>query len=223
MLGHTAIAHLVAPIWVRRDRAVAAMLARFALAERGSHLTMRWAAEHTSSPARRALYLLHAVDEARHARMFERRARELGHLDDGADADAEDLFHTLGETAFLAFVTLAEGRGKREFEGYKRALAARGDDKTASLFDAILTDERRHQSYSLELLVASSGSVLGARIQMIRVTLWEAWRSVRRASAALGRLLYALVASLLYLLVLPLFAFWVKKKRPLVSGWVDRR
>lgn len=223
MLGHTAIAHLVAPMWVRRDRAVAAMLARFALAERGSHLTMRWAAEHTSSPTRRALYLRHALDELRHARMFERRAGELGYGGESADADAEDLFEALGETGFLAFVTLAEGRGGREFEGYKRALAARGDDKTASLFEAILTDERRHQSYSLGLLVESAGSRLRARAWMVRVALWEAWRSVRRSSAALGSLLYALVASLLYLLVLPLFALYVKKKRPVRAGWTLRR
>ena len=64
---------------------------------------------------------------------------------------------------------------------------------------------------------------LAARAWMVRVALWEAWRSVRRSSAALGSLLYALVASLLYLLVLPLFALYVKKKRPVRAGWAPRR
>jgi rubrerythrin len=223
MLGHAAIAYLVAPIRVRRDRAVAEMLGRFALAERGSYLTMRWAAERTRSAERSALYLRHAVDESRHARMFERRARELGLAVDGAEADAEDLFETLGETGFLAFVTLAEGRGRREFDGYRKALASRGDEKTASLFEAILVDETRHESYSGALLVLAVGSRFMARLWVIRIALWEAWRSLRRASAFVGSLFYAVVASLLYVVVLPVFALYVKRKRPIRAGWIERR
>lgn len=225
MLGHTAVAHLVAPVRVRSARAVAAMLARFALAERGSYLTMRWAAERAPCPERRALYLRHAVDEARHARMFERRARELGLPAgaDGADADAEDLFEALGETGFLAFVALAEGRGRREFEGYRRALAARGDDRTAALFEAILTDERRHEAYAGELLVRLAGSSSSARLRIARVALWETWRGVRRGSAALGAALYAALASALYLIVLPVFALHVRRARPPRAGWTPPR
>jgi rubrerythrin len=195
------------------------MLGRFAAAERGSHLTMRWAAERAASPERRALYLRHACDEARHARMFDRRARELGLAGEGADADAEDLFEALGETGFLAFVALAEGRGRREFEGYRRALAGRGDDRTAALFEAILADERRHEAYSRELLERLAGSRLRARLWIARVALWETWRSIRRANAAIGAALYAALASALYVVVLPAFALHVRRARPPRAGW----
>lgn len=219
MLGHTAVAHLVAPLRVRRDPAVAAMLWRFAAAERGSHLTMCWAAARADCPERRALYLRHAVDEARHARMFERRARELGYEGDAAEADAEDLFETLGEIGFLAFVTLAERRGRREFEGYRRALAARGDARTAALFDAILADEQRHEAYSGELLARLSGSAGAARRRVVRVALWETWRGIRRANAALGAAMYAALAAILYVVVIPVFALYVRWTRPPRAGW----
>ena len=224
VLGHTALAELTAPFRVRGDSGVARMLFRFALAERGSYLTMRWAAELTENPGRRALYLRHALDELRHSHMFERRARELGvGMGDVTDADAEDLFTTLGEHSFLAFVTLAESRGKREFEGYRRALEARGDTRSAAVFSALLDDETRHASYSRELLDEMSRSRGWATFSIVRVALWETWRSVRRSSAALGVGLYAVLASVLYLLVIPPIWFWLRRARPASARWIDRR
>lgn len=224
MLGHTAIAEITAPFRVRRELGVARMLFRFALAERGSYLTMRWAAERTQSPERRALYLKHALDELRHAHMFERRARELGVLGgDITDADAEDLFDKLGEKGFVAFVTLAESRGKREFEGYKKALEARGDSRSAAVFSAILPDETRHAGYSRALLEELTASPWGARFEIVKVALWETWRGIRRTSAAIGAGLYAVLASILYLVVLPPLWLFMKKARPTSPRWIDRR
>lgn len=51
------------------------MLLAFARAERSSLYDMMEAANSTSDIGRKAQYLAHAVDEARHAKMFTLRAR----------------------------------------------------------------------------------------------------------------------------------------------------
>src|SRR5688572_25348540 len=85
------------------------MLLGFSLAEHASMLDLRAAAAKSPSPARRAKYLRHSLDEARHARMYAQRAAELRRARGKEpiftpQADTEDLFERLGEVAFLAFV-----------------------------------------------------------------------------------------------------------------------
>jgi hypothetical protein len=188
----------------------AAKLYEFALAEHESMLEMREAAALSGEPARRALYLRHALDEARHAAMFFRRAaeifRELGR--EGPPPlrpSSERLFERLGEEGFLAFVHRGERRGRGQFEAWRDALSRPGRDaKTAALFAAIVGDERRHESYTRELLAGVAGGERGARRALRRAALWEAWRRWRRLGRALALAAYSASMLALYALAAPL-------------------
>src|SRR5258706_4060133 len=115
--------------WPRRE---VRLLRSFARAEASSVLDMLLAARSTPSAARRAFYLRHALDEARHARMFAARADQLavergGTPAGAARADYEALFERLGEVAFLAFVHRGERRGRKQFEAHRDHFARSGD------------------------------------------------------------------------------------------------
>lgn len=178
------------------------MLERFARTELGSSSIMRWAAAATASPARRAAYLRHALDEERHARLFAARARKLGVSPGPLIADADDVYRSLGERRFVAFVHRAETRGAREFEAYERAHRARGDTKTAALFALLLRDERRHVEYSKGLFA----ELAVGRGTLAWVAAWEAVRAARRSARAVLGTLHGLVMFVLYAAVLP---FWL--------------
>lgn len=220
MVGlHTLAAWALAPWLARREGAAARALHRFAHAEQGSELTLRWAAQRASTAELRAQLLRHALDEGRHARAFGKRAAELwpaGHPPPVV-ADAEDLHAAVGEARFFAFVTLAEGRGCREFSGYRRAFEAGGDARTAALLGAIVADEQRHESYAAEALLALSGE-RQARSHLRRVALWEAWRSFRRAGRSLADGLFRALMALLYLTLVPPLVPLVRATRPLRPG-----
>jgi hypothetical protein len=206
-----ALVRLVTPIVWRVPGHGARKLYGFAKAEQGSRIDLLQAAHHTTSLARRALYLRHALDETRHAGMFWRRATELCIAEERAPfppplADTEDLFERLGEPGFLAFVHRGEQRGRRQFELYARHFGRRGDARTRALFEAILGDEHRHERYTRELLVELAGSERAARGELRRAALWEAWRSWRRAGRALAEAIYALAMIAIYLVAGPIAA-----------------
>lgn len=200
------LARLLRPFRWRNPRATARMLLAFARAERSSWFDMMEAANGTGDPSRKAQYLAHAVDEARHAKMFTLRALELD-PSRAADpslfhADFEHLFTRLGEAKFLAFVHLGEKRGRAQMRLFRDELqalegTARADPKTKALLDAVMVDEARHESYSLELARRLGGSFGAARF-------WELRRDWLRAGGAVTGLVYAASMSLLYLLLFPL-------------------
>lgn len=201
-----ALAALSRPLRWRSRRATARMLLAFARAERSSHFDMMEAANRTLDPARQALYLRHAVDEARHGEMFTLRALELWPALAAEEAlhraDFEHLFSRLGESRFIAFVHHGERRGRAQMLRYRDELKAlegtpRADPKTRALLDAVLVDEARHEAYSAELMAVLGTTALPARA-------WELWRSWRRAGAALTGLLFTAAMSALYLLLFPL-------------------
>jgi rubrerythrin len=230
-------ASLLAPLAWRVPGHPARMLHGFARAEQGSMLDLQAAANLTPSPARRGLYLRHALDERRHAGMFARRAAEIGRAEQRigegeraapeADpvwaspvvADTEDLYERLGEVAFLAFVHLGEARGRRQFAAHVRTCRSIGDARTASLFEAIDTDEARHERYSVALLVELAGGERAARRALRRVRAWEAWRLFRRAGRAIAGRVYAAAMLVLFVAVAP-FALLVRVVRPARAGWV---
>ena len=63
-------------VW-RSPRRAARILFSFAHAEAASRVDLIVAAQLTASPVRRALYVRHALDEARHAKLFSLRSAEL--------------------------------------------------------------------------------------------------------------------------------------------------
>lgn len=183
---------------------------------------MRWAAAQTRSAERRAQYLRHALDEARHARVFQRRARELASpVVEEPDADAEDLFALLGERRFIAFVTMSEGRARREFEGYARAFLAKGDLRTAAVFRGIIAEEVHHERYSRAILDAMYPSAARAKLAIAWVSGWELWRSARRAARLGARGLYFALMSVLFFAVVPPFSWLVRRARPTKTGWIS--
>jgi hypothetical protein len=198
-------------------------LFEFGLAEHGSWLDLMAAARLSPSPERRALYLRHALDEGRHRRMFARRSSELREQEGRPPlgmprADFEDLFERLGERRFLAFIHLGERRGRAQFETYRDWFRARGDDKSASLFEAILEDEQRHESYSRQLLVELCGDDRAARRALLRARAWEAWRSFRRAGRALAVGVEWLLLMALFVAIAPV-ALALRALRPARPGW----
>jgi hypothetical protein len=217
-------AALLAPLAWRVPGHAARMLHGFARAEQGSMIDMLAAANLTPSPARRALYLRHALDEGRHAGMFARRSAELRRAGGRAPlgpvlADTEQLFERLGEARFLAFVHLGEARGLAQFEAHIRACRRGGDDRSAALLEAISADETRHERYTGELLAELSGGARGARRAVRRARLWEAWRLWRRAGRWVSARVYAALMLALFVAVAP-FALLVRLLHPARPGWV---
>jgi rubrerythrin len=217
------LARLVNPLVWRIPGHGARKLASFARAEEGSRIDLLQAAAATPVTARRAQYLRHALDETRHARMFARRSAELrrerGQVPYGRPtADTEELFARLGEVGFLAFVHRGERRGRGQFATYRDHFAARGDDRSAALFEAIMSDEQRHEDYTRALLVELSGGEAEARRALRRAAAWEAWRLWRRAGRFVAARLYAVLMTALYLALAPL-ALVTRIVRPARPGW----
>jgi len=214
------LAALVTPLVWRVPGHGGRKLYGFARAEQASRIDLLLAAQRTPSLARRAAYLRHALDETRHAAMFWRRSTEL-RLDERRApftppvADTEDLFERLGERRFLAFVHRGEQRGRAQFELYARHFGKRGDGRTEALFQAILVDEQRHESYTRALLVELAGGESAARAELRRAALWEAWRMWRRAGRAVAGAIYTIAMMVIYLVTGPIAALGLRAaKRP---------
>lgn len=217
---HVRLATLLAPLTLGSPRRRARLLAAFARAEHASMLDLRLAAAATPSPARKAAYLGHALDEERHARTFAAAAREQGG-DHSVHGDAEDLFARRGEVGFLAFVHHGESRGHRQFA----ALAARaerlGDARLSTLLRAIARDEAQHEAYTRALLVELAGGEPGARRALRRARAWEAWRTFRRVGRATAGIVWTTSMTVLYFALVP-FVLLVRLARPTRRGLVPR-
>lgn len=220
----TLFAALLSPIVWRFRGHAARKLLQFSSAERGSELDLRLAASMTTSNERRAAYLRHALDESRHAAAFAARANDLRSAQGLApvalpEADTESLFAQLGEARFLAFVHRGEARGKAQFIAYRDHFAKLGDDKSRAMFDAILVDEARHESYTRALLVeVLGGDERRARRELRRAAAWEAWRTWRRAGRFVAEKLWLACMVALYIAMAPL-ALLVRLVRPELRGW----
>lgn len=209
---------LSAPWVLGSPRARAEKLRSLAATERGSYLTLQWAAQRTESNVRAALYLRHAADEARHARLFWERAQTIEPASAPLRADGEDLYGALGEREFLAFLTHGERRGREQFEIYERYFRSHGLAEDAELFARVAADERHHESYSSKLLTEQAGTEVEARRSLRRVRRWEAWRTWRRVGRAAALRLYTVLIWALFPLILP----YALALRPLLgsrAGW----
>ena len=187
-------------------------------------IDLKAAARLTPSAERRAAYVRHLLDESRHARLFTRRSAELRATDGKPSfgsprADTEDLFANLGEIRFLAFVHRGETKGCQQFEEYRDWLRAHGDERTGAIFESILKDERRHMSYTRELLVEMTGSERAARKELRKALTWELWRRWRRGGRFLAEKLYFVVMVAFSFLLAP-FAVLVRLTRQPKTGWV---
>ena len=200
----------------RRSR-TARLLLGFAATEQQSQIELRQAAAACSDVRRRAMYLRHALDEARHARaFFEQASKILQAHGEGTvfpTAPSEELFGRLGETRFVAFVARGERQGRIEFEVYGRLLRKRGQGELAALFEGLVKDERQHEAYTARLLGELCGEK-GARSLMRWVGRRYLWSELRRPGRAFSGFVYATSMWLAFWLLAPYSLLFRRFSRP---------
>src|SRR6266496_2129202 len=229
----TAFDRMLAPlhrwIWSDTDRRVQKLL-RFSETETDGGRDILRAAEVTSDPLLRRLYLEHAIDEFRHGVLFRHRAAELlklsasrsgpgfhgdwlapgGHGLDDLQVEGES------DRDMLAFLHLSEKAAASRFTVYRDVM--QHDPPTRAIFEEILHDETFHMNYTL--------------IQLARVApqqhqrhLWRArlsrlWKSYLRVATALAGIFGSILLTIQYFVLLPPFAWLAKRaERREVSGW----
>src|SRR5262250_3031519 len=216
-------------IWSDTDRRVQKLL-HFSETETDGGRDILRAAEVTSDPLLRRLYLEHAIDEFRHGVLFRHRAAALlkdsesrsnngfrgdwlapgGHGLDDLQVDSES------DIDMLAFLHLSEKAAASRFTVYRDVMEH--DPPTRAVFEEILHDETFHMGYTLTQL---------ARVepQRHRRHLWRArlsrlWKAYLRLASGLAGILGSILLTIQYFVLLPPFAWMAKragKRDPL--GW----
>ncbi len=221
---------LVSPLaWKRKD-AERRFLASFSETERGSSVDMLAAAELTERRDLRAKYFIHALDEARHARLFAQRARDFGASPHRAKAALDEartlqthgiiggrsLFERYGELEFLAFVQRAESMAVEQFQTYRDLRLL--DNATDSMLARILQDEHFHVSYARAELERYTREGRGEEVNAaIRRVFWRRpWEAWMRFSLRIGHVVTTAWMTLLYFVVVGPFTLFSKRERP---GW----
>jgi len=207
-------------IWRDTDRRVQKLL-RFGETETDGGRDILRAAEVTSDPLLRRLYLEHAIDEFRHGVLFRHRAAELlrasrsrtnigfqgdwlapgGHGLDDLQVDGES------DQTMLAFLHLSEKAAASRFSVYRDVM--QHDLPTRAIFEEILHDETFHMNYTLTQL---------ARVEPERHKhhLWRArlsrlWKSYLRLATSLAAILGSILLTIQYFVLLPPFAWMAKR------------
>src|SRR5215472_3026642 len=216
-------------IWGDVERRVQKLL-RFSETETDGGRDILRAAELTSDPLLRRLYLEHAIDEFRHGVLFRHRAAALlkvspsqpnsgfqgdwlspgGHGLDDLQVDSES------DTNMLAFLHLSEKAAASRFTVYRDVM--QHDPPTRAIFQEILHDETFHMNYTLTQL---------ARVEPQRHKrhLWRArlsrlWKAYLRLATGLAGILGSILLTLQYFILLPVFAWLAKRAaRREHSGW----
>lgn len=216
-------------IWSDTDRRVQKLL-RFSETETDGGRDILRAAEVTSDPLLRRLYLEHAIDEFRHGVLFRHRAAELlkvsasrfspgfhgdwlapgGHGLDDLEVDGES------DRNMLAFLHLSERAAASRFTVYRDVM--QHDPPTRAVFEEILHDETFHMNYTLMQL---------ARIEPKRHRrhLWWArlsrlWKAYLRLATGLAGILGSMLLTIQYFVLLPPFAWLAKRAAQRErSGW----
>ena len=219
--------------WVWSDPARRARkLFRFCETEADGGRDLCRAAELTSDPLLRRLYLRHAEDEARHATLFRDRGRALlRELPPGAvgfeanwlspgERGLDDLdVSRAGEESLLAFLHLSEKAAAGRFVLYQQVLDS--DPITRDVFREVLEDEAFHMSYTKAQLGRVSRKE-GLRLWQARAS--RLWKTYLRLATAIASLMGTLILRLQYFLVLPVFALLARRsQRREVPGFVKPR
>jgi hypothetical protein len=229
----TGFDRLLAPlhrwIWSDAERRVHKLI-RFGETETDGGRDILRAAEITSDPLLRRLYLVHAIDELRHGVLFRERATSLlpalpssskpgfradwiapgGHGADDLDVDDES------DEAMLAFLHLSEKAAASRFTIYRDVV--KDDPPTCAVFEEILHDETFHMNYTLVQLARVSPRDHKKRIWRARVS--RLWKAYLRTAAALAGVIGGLLLTLQYFVLLPPFAWLARRAaRREPRGW----
>lgn len=229
-----ALDRLLTPVhrWIWRDdeRRVQKLL-RFSDTETDGGRDLLRAAELTSDPLLRRLYLVHAADEQRHGILFRRRAATLLQ---GSKADAQRsgtewvgaVGHGLDDLevdrecdeTMLAFLHVAEKSAASRFTVYREVL--HHDPATQRVFDDILRDEKFHMNYTLAQLARVSPERHRTRLWRARLT--RLWKSYLRIASGIAGVIGGVILTLQYFVILPPFAWLAKRAaRHEHHGWTE--
>ena len=216
-------------VWANPRRRAQKLL-QFAEVEAEGGRDLIRAAELTDDRLLRNLFLNHARDEERHARMFRARgltlggeqSREAGNALSDWIAPGERGFERIGlqpgeAGSLLAFIHLSESAAARDFAAYRSVLDH--DPLTRALFEHILRDEEHHMQYSLAQLerIAPADS---------KALLWKArlrrlWKAYLRLATAIAGVIASVLLTIQYFVLLPPFALVAKlaarREKP---GWM---
>lgn len=229
----TAFDRMLAPvhrwIWRNAERRVQKLL-RFGETETDGGRDILRAAEVTSDPLLRRLYLEHAIDEFRHGVLFRRRAAALlsvspsrsnpsfqgdwlapgGHGLDDLQVDGES------DDATLAFLHLSEKAAASRFTVYRDVM--QHDPPTRAIFEEILHDETFHMNYTLTQLARVAPR--RHRRHLWRARLSRLWKGYLRLATALVGILGSIMLTIQYFILLPPFAWLAKRaERREPAGW----
>lgn len=216
-------------IWSDAERRVRKLL-RFGETETDGGRDILRAAELTSDPLLRRLYLEHAIDEFRHGVLFRRRAAELcsascprsgpgfqgdwlspgGHGLDDLQVDGES------DRTMLAFLHLSEKAAASRFTIYRNVME--NDPRTRVIFEEILHDETFHMNYTLTQLARVAPR--RHRRHLWRARLSRLWKGYLRLATGIAGMFGSILLTIQYFVLLPPFAWLAKRsERRETRGW----
>jgi len=215
-------------VWGDLDRRVRKLLVFGEVETDGGRDILR-AAEVTPDPLLRRLYLEHALDELRHGHMFRERgaailrarALKAGGIFDGnplPGGHGLDDLHVENEPdhRLLAFLHVAEKAAAGRFAIYRDVVD--DDPETRAIFEEILRDEVFHMNYSYTQLTRVAPDSYKRHVWRARAS--RLWKRYVRAMAALAALIGNTILTVIYFIVLPLFAWLAKRgERREAQGW----
>src|SRR6266446_6534973 len=210
-------------IWRDTDRRVQKLL-RFSETETDGGRDILRAAEVTSDPLLRRLYLEHAIDEFRHgaAALLKVSPSRFnpgfqgdwlapgGHGFDDLQVDGES------DSDMLAFLHLSEKAAASRFTVYRDVM--QHDPPTRAVFEEILHDETFHMNYTLTQLARVEPK--RHRRHLWRARLSRLWKVYLRLATGLAGILGSMLLAIQYFVLLPPFAWLAKRAaRRELSGW----
>jgi rubrerythrin len=206
-------------VWADPHRRARKLL-RFAQTEADGSRDLSRAAELTSDPPLRRLYLRHAEDESRHAELFRARGRallrDLPRRAAGSEANwlspgergLDDLrVSDESDETLLAFLHLSEKAAAGRFALYGEVLQR--DPDTRAMFARILEDESFHMTYTRKQLARLSPRKQGLRLWQARAA--RLWKAYLRLALAVASVMGTAMLLAQYFLLLPPFALLAKK------------
>jgi len=215
-------------VWGDFDRRVRKLLA-FAEVEGDGGRDILRAAEVTSDPLLRRLYLEHAIDELHHADLFRQRGTALLQL---RPTRSKALFNTsplpgghgLDDLAIegepdhrlLAFLHVAEKAAAGRFEIYREVVD--DDPPTRAIFEEILRDEVFHMNYTYTQLTRVLPRSYRRQVWQARAN--RLWKRYLRVAAAVAGVLGTAILTIVYFVVLAPFAWLAARaERREPAGW----
>lgn len=217
-------------VWADGDRRLRKLLT-FADVETDGGRDILRAAEATADPLLRRLYLEHAIDELHHGDLFRHRGAALwrarggvrrvlrtgnplpgGHGLDDLKIDGQP------DHRLLAFLHVAEKAAAGRFAIYRELVD--DDPRTRAIFDEILRDEVFHMNYTYTQLSRIAPRTRRRHVWHARAT--RLWNRYLRVAAVVAGAVGGLLLLLMYVVVLPAFAWLAKRaERREPIGWMS--